>query len=74
VYEHIIDMELDHVIVMEYRDRAGTACSGSDPNGIICLDEQEMAYADRVAENNMISGWRTSEISSVWKPSGSSTR
>jgi hypothetical protein len=74
VYEHIIDMELDHVIVMGYRDRAGTACSGSAPNGIICLDEDEMAYADRTAENNMISGWRTSEISSVWKPSGSSTR
>jgi hypothetical protein len=54
VYEHIIDMELDHVIVMGYRDHAGTACSGPDNNGIICLDEDEMAYADRIAENNMI--------------------
>ena len=54
VYEHIIDMELDHVIVMGYRDYAGTACSGSSHNGIICLDEDEIAYADRTAENNMI--------------------
>lgn len=54
VHEHIIDLELDHVIVMGYRDRAGTACSGSAPNGMICLDEDEMAYADRTAENNMI--------------------
>src|ERR1700736_728364 len=54
VYEHIIDMELDHVIVMGYRDRAGTVCSGAAPNGIICLDEGQMAYADRAAENDMI--------------------
>jgi hypothetical protein len=54
LYQHIIDMELDHVIVMGYRDRAGTACSGAAPNGIICLDEGQMAYADRAAENNMI--------------------
>jgi hypothetical protein len=51
VYEHIIDMELDHVVVMGYRDMAGTACPS---NGIICLDQDEMAYADRIAENNMI--------------------
>ncbi len=51
VYEHIIDMELDHVIVMGYRDTAGAACSS---NGIVCLDQDEMAYADQKAENNMI--------------------
>ena len=51
VYEHIIDMELDHVIVMGYRDQAGTACPA---NGIICLDQYEMAYADWTGENNMI--------------------
>ena len=50
-YEHIIDMELDHVIVMGYRDSAGTACPS---NGVICLDQDEIAYADRTGENNLI--------------------
>ena len=60
VYEHIIDMELDHVIVMGYRDRAGTVCSGAAPNGIICLDEGQMAYADRAAENDItVESWKT---------------
>lgn len=51
VYEHIIDMELDHVIVMGYRDTAGTACPS---NGIICLDQEQISYANRKGENNMI--------------------
>ncbi len=51
VYEHIIDMDLDNVIVMGYRDTAGTACPS---NGIICLDQDEMTYADIRGENNMI--------------------
>ncbi len=51
VYEHIIDIELDHVIVMGYRDTAGTACPS---NGIICLDQEQISYANRKGENNMI--------------------
>ncbi len=51
VYERIIDMELDHVIVMGYRDKAGTACPF---DGIICLDQDQISYANRKGENNMI--------------------
>ncbi len=51
VYEPIINMELDHVIVMGYRDLAGAACPS---NGIICLDQEQISYANRTGENNMI--------------------
>jgi hypothetical protein len=54
VYEHIVDMELDHLIVMGYRNVAGTACSGAAPNGIICLDEPVIQYADQTHENNVV--------------------
>jgi hypothetical protein len=54
VYEHIIDMELDRVTVMGYREAAGSACSGSAPNGIICLDEAVIGYANQTLENGMI--------------------
>src|ERR1700733_7782200 len=38
VYEHIIDMDPTNVIVMGYRNTAGTNCAGTAVNGIICLD------------------------------------
>jgi hypothetical protein len=45
VYEHFIDLGLDHVVVLAYRDGAGTDCAGSQPDGSICLAEDEIAYA-----------------------------
>jgi hypothetical protein len=50
-YQHIIDMALEHVVVMGYRDSAGTACPS---NGIICLDQDEIAYADSVGKSDLV--------------------
>lgn len=44
-YQHIIDMNLDKVVVMGYRDFAGTTNCGTG-DGVICLDKEEIAYAD----------------------------
>lgn len=53
VYQHIIDLNLDNVVVMGYRDFAGTSdCSQGD--GIICLDKDEIAYANSVNKPNLI--------------------
>jgi len=43
VYAHVIDTPLDHVVLMGYRDSAGPADCTTD--GIICLDQDEIAYA-----------------------------
>jgi hypothetical protein len=51
VYQHIIDMKLDQVVVMGYRDTAGAPCPA---NEIICLDEDEVAYADSRHKNGLI--------------------
>lgn len=53
-YKHIIDMDWDNVVVMGYRDRAGTSCSGTDMDGIICMDEAEIDYADSLKKYNLI--------------------
>ena len=50
-YKHIIDMDFDNVVVMGYRDFAGTACPD---DGIICLDQDEIAYADFQGKANLI--------------------
>lgn len=54
VYEHIIDMELDNVVVMGYRDfaGAGTTCPAED--GVICLVQDEIEYADDLGESDLI--------------------
>jgi hypothetical protein len=53
VYQHIIDMNLDNVVVMGYRDFAGTSdCTQGD--GIICLDKDEIAYATAVNKPNLV--------------------
>ena len=53
VYQHVIDMNLDNVVVMGYRDFAGTSdCSQGD--GIICLDKDEIAYATAVNKPNLV--------------------
>jgi hypothetical protein len=62
-YQHIIDMHLDKVVVMGYRDFAGTAnCDQGD--GIICLDQDEIAYADSQSKNgHMLVGLETADCS-----------
>ena len=53
VYQHIIDMNLDNVVVMGYRDFAGTSdCAQGD--GMICLDKDEIAYASSLNKANLI--------------------
>ena len=53
VYQHIADLNLDHIVVMGYRDFAGTAaCAEGD--GLICLDQDEIAYADTLLKSNLI--------------------
>jgi hypothetical protein len=54
VYEHIIDMDLANVIVMGYRNQAGTDCSGTSVNGIICLDEPMVTYATSVGQSGVV--------------------
>jgi hypothetical protein len=54
VYEHIIDLDLANVIVLGYRNTAGTDCSGSATNGIVCLDEAMVAYAGAQNQNDLI--------------------
>lgn len=46
-FQHIIDLDIDKIVVMGYRDFAGTSdCNQGD--GIICLNEDEIAYADSI--------------------------
>jgi hypothetical protein len=54
VYEHVVDMGLANVIVMGYRNTAGTNCSGSETNGIICLDEDVITYAGSLVDSGLV--------------------
>jgi hypothetical protein len=54
VYQHVIDMNLSNVIVMGYRNTAGTDCSGTAVNGMICLDEPMVTYATAAGQRNLI--------------------
>jgi len=52
-YRQIIDMKLTSVVVMGYRNFAGALdCSSGD--GILCLDEPVIAYADSVGQGGAI--------------------
>jgi hypothetical protein len=52
--EHIIDLPLDSIVVMGYRDTAGTdTCPTSD--GMICLDKAEIAYATAIGKQGLVS-------------------
>jgi hypothetical protein len=68
VYEHIIDLDPANVIVMGYRNTAGTDCAGLAVNGIICLDEPMVTYAKGgvilagVDTNNCVPGCGPSEV------------
>ncbi len=61
-YAHIIDLPLDSIVIMGYRDTAGTAvCPGS--NGLICLDRDEIAYADSIGRTGrMLVGLETINV------------
>ena len=48
VYAHVIDMNMNNVVVMGYRDFAGPADCSND--GIVCLDQNEVAYAASVGK------------------------
>jgi endo-1,4-beta-D-glucanase Y len=51
MYQHVIDQPIDRIVVAGYRDFAGTSCPG---NGLICLDEDEIAYADSKGKSGLI--------------------
>jgi hypothetical protein len=61
VYAHVIDLNLRNVVVMGYRDFAGTRdCDSGD--GLICLDQDEISYARGVNKINLIlAGLETSD-------------
>jgi uncharacterized protein (TIGR03437 family) len=56
-YQQIVDLNLNGVVVMGYRNSAGTldpstlACTG---NGLLCVDENVIAYANSVSQGNTI--------------------
>jgi hypothetical protein len=71
-HETKIDMDLHKVLVIGYRDFAGTACPAE---GIICLDEDENVYADSQGKVTLIlAGLETQdcalgcgpELASIW--------
>lgn len=52
-YAHIIDLPLDQTVLLGYRDTAGTDnCPTS--NGLICLDKDEIAYADSIGKTGLL--------------------
>ena len=52
-YRQIVDLKLTSVVVMGYRNFAGALdCSAGD--GILCLDEPVIAYADSVGQGGAI--------------------
>ncbi len=53
VHQHIVDLDLDQIVVMGYRDFAGTA-NCNDGDGLICLDQDEIAYADAALKPDLI--------------------
>jgi hypothetical protein len=60
VYAHVIDMNMNNVVVMGYRDFAGPADCSND--GIVCLDQDEVAYAASDGKPQLIlAGLETSD-------------
>ncbi len=52
-YKQIVDLGMNNVVVMGYRNVAGSLdCSQGD--GIICLDENYIAYANSLSQSKMI--------------------
>lgn len=56
-YQQIVDLHLNGVVAMGYRNSAGTldpstlACTG---NGLLCVDENVIAYANSVSQGKVI--------------------
>ena len=56
-YQQIVDLHLNGVVAMGYRNSAGTldpstlACTG---NGVLCVDESVIAYANSVSQGQQI--------------------
>jgi len=56
-YQQIVDLNLNGVVVMGYRNSAGTldpgtlACTG---NGVVCVDENVIAYANAISRGSTI--------------------
>jgi len=56
-YQQIVDLHLNGIVAMGYRNSAGTldpdtlACTG---NGVICVDENIIAYANSVSQSQVI--------------------
>lgn len=52
-YEQIVDLRLTNIVVMGYRNYAGTSdCTAGD--GVVCLDEAVIAYANSVSQANTV--------------------
>ncbi len=52
-YEQIVDLGLTNIVVMGYRNYAGTSdCTAGD--GVVCLDEAVIAYANSVSQANTV--------------------
>lgn len=59
-FQHFVDLDLDHLVVMAYRHYAGGRCPD---DGIICLSEDEMAYAHEAGRDGFIVvGLRTTSV------------
>jgi GH18 family chitinase len=53
VYKQIVDLNLNNVVVMGYRNFAGSSdCTAGD--GVVCLDKDLIAYANSVSQGNTI--------------------
>jgi formylglycine-generating enzyme required for sulfatase activity len=63
-YQHILDLDLDRVVVMGYRDFAGPMDCSVD--GILCLDRDEVAYASGLGRpGRVLVGLETSDPASI---------
>jgi hypothetical protein len=52
-YEQIVNLRLTNIVVMGYRNYAGTSdCTAGD--GVVCLDEAVVAYANSVSQANTV--------------------
>lgn len=59
-YKAILDLPLNHMVVMGYRNYAGEPC---EDNGLICLNEDHIRYADRAKRNaRVLIGLRTTSV------------
>ncbi len=64
VYTHVIAMSLSNVVVMGYRDFAGPSDCSND--GLICLDQDEIASARNLGKLDLIlAGMETSDPAST---------